>query len=185
MLKDKEGIWPALILTAICVITAMLLSVTYGATKDRIAANSLGEAGEAMQALMPEADDFVPAAESEVDGVTGVYEAMSGSDRVGYVVMSESNGYGGAVPVIVAFKSDNTLAGISIAGTSETPGFGKAAEAPAYQEQFKGLPADKEFTFSGEADKTSFEQVSGATVTSSAIQKALNQAVSAVKALGN
>lgn len=185
MLKDREGFSPAIVLTVICIITAFLLSMTYGATKDKISANTLGEQGIAMKVLLPEADSFPEAPKSDVKGVTGFYEAKKGSETIGYIVMSEGTGYGGKVPVIVAFNLDKTLAGVTIAGTQETPGFGKLAEEPAYQEQFKGLPADKEFTFSEESDKTDFDQVSGATATSTAIRDALNNAFKAVQALGN
>lgn len=185
MLKDREGIWPALVLTVICIITAFMLSLAYGATKDRIAANDLGDAEIVMQELMPDADSFKKAEDSEIDGVTGIYEALSGSELLGYIVMSEGPGYGGAVPLITAFNLDKTLAGMSVsASNSETPGFGKLSEEPEYQEQFKGMAADKEFTFSGEADKTNFDQVSGATATSNGIKTALNNALKALQAIG-
>lgn len=184
MLKDREGFSPAIVLTVVCLITALLLAMTYGITKDKIAANTLGEQGIAMKALLPDADDFVLAPKSEIPGVTSLYEAKKGAETIGYVVMSEGTGYGGKVPVIVAFNLDETLAGVTIAGTQETPGFGKLAEEPEYQEQFKGLPADKLFTFSEETEKTDFDQVSGATATSVAIRDALNNALKAVQALG-
>ncbi|UUM10791.1 RnfABCDGE type electron transport complex subunit G [Clostridiaceae bacterium HFYG-1003] len=185
MLKEKEGMWPALVLTVICIVTAFMLSLAYSATKDKIAANQLGDAEIVMKELMPDADSFKKAEDPGIDGVTGVYEALKGSESLGYIVMSESSGYGGPVPIIVAFKSDKTLAGMSVSKSNgETPGFGKNAEEPAFQDQFKGLAADKEFTFSGEADKTNFDQVSGATVTSVAIKMAMNNALKAVQALG-
>lgn len=185
MLKDKEGLWPVLVLTVITIITALLLSLTYGATKDKIAANDLGDAEIVMKELMPEADSFKKAEDSEVDGVTGIYEALKGSDQLGYIVLSEASGYAGPVPIITAFLPDKTLAGMSVSQSNgETPGFGKNAEAPEYQAQFKGLPADKEFTFSGESGKTNFDQVAGATATSTAIKDALNKALMALQAIG-
>lgn len=185
MLKERDGIWPALVLTVICIITAFMLSLAYGATKDKIAANELGDTEIVMKELMPEADSFKKGEDPGIDGVTGVYEALKGSDMLGYIVLSESNGYGGPVPIIVAFNSDKTLGGLSVSKSNgETPGFGKLSEEPAFQDQFKGMPADKEYTFSGEADKTNFDQVTGATVTSRAIQTALNNALKAVQALG-
>lgn len=185
MLKEKEGIWPVLVLTVITIITALLLSLTYGATKDKIAANDLGDAEIVMKELMPEADSFKKAEDSEIDGVTGIYEALKGSEQLGYIVLSEASGYGGPVPIITAFLPDKTLAGMSVSESNgETPGFGKNAESPDYQAQFKGLPADKEFTFSGEGGKTNFDQVAGATATSTAIQSALNKALMALQAIG-
>ncbi len=185
MLKEREGFWPAMVLTVICIITAFMLSLAYGATKDMIAANELGDAEIVMQELMPEADSFKKGEDSAIEGVTGVYEALKGSDVLGYVVMSESNGYGGPVPILVGFNSDKTMSGLRVsASNGETPGFGKLSEEPTFYEQFTGMAADKEYSFAGDADKTKFDQVTGATVTSGAIQTALNNALKAVQALG-
>ncbi len=184
MLKDREGFTPAIVLTVVCIITAFLLAMTYGITKEKIDANALGEQGIAMQELFTDADAFTPAAKSEVNGITGLYEAKKGGSVVGYVAIAEATGFGGKVPVMVGFNTDKTLAGVSIKNTLETPGYGKKSEEASYQAQFKGKPADKEFSFKGEAGKTPFDQVSGATITSTAIQAALNSAVQAVQALG-
>lgn len=181
-LKDKEGLTPTLVLTIITLITALLLAIVYQITKDKISDNKLGEARVVMEEFMPDADNFKEAS-SDVEGVNSIYEAVKGSEVIGYVVMSEATGYGGPVPVLTAINKDNTLAGVSIKGSSESPGFGKLAEESAFLDQFKGLPADKEFTFGGEAGKTNFDQVSGATVTSDAVKNALNIAVQAVQGL--
>ena len=183
MLKDREGFSPVIVLTLVCLITGFLLAMTYGVTKDTIADNILREQEIAMKALLPEADNFVAAIKPEVKGVTNLFEAKKGTKTIGYVVMSDGKGYGGKVPVIVAFNLDLTLAGVIITGTQETPGFGKQVETHSYQEQFKGLPADKEFTFSKELDKTHFDQVSGATITSRALKNALNNALTVFQTL--
>lgn len=183
MLKDRDGFSPAVVLTLTCVLAAFLLAMTYGITKDTIAANILREQEIAMQALLPDADNFVELPESEVKGVSKLFEVKKGLETIGYVVMSEGRGYGGKVPVIVAFNLDQTLIGITIPRTQETPGFGKKVESPAFQKQFKGLPADKEFTFSKESGKTHFDQATRATVTSKAIREALNNALKAFKTI--
>ena len=183
MIKAREGFSPVVVLTLTCVIFAFSLALTHGITKDTIAANILREQENAMQALIPEADTYEELPTPEVKGVSKLFEVKKGVETVGYVVMSEGSGYGGKVPVIVAFNPDQTLIGITISRTQETPGFGKQVENPAYWEQFRGLLADKEFTFSKEAGKTHFDQVSRATLTSKAIRDALNNSVKAFKAI--
>lgn len=185
MLKDRTGFSSVVVLTLVCVITGFLLALTFGVTKDTIAANILREQEIAMKALLPAADNFVEAAKPEIKGITNLFEAKKGDKTIGYVVMSDGKGYGGKLPVIVAFNPDQTLAGVIVSGSQETPGFGKQVESAAYQAQFKGLPADKEFTFSKEAGKTNFDQISGATITSKALRNALNNALKVFQSLDN
>ena len=184
MLKDRTGFSPVVVLTLVCVITTFLLAATYGATKDTIAANILREQEMAMKTLLPNADSFMEIPAPEVKGVSKLFEVKQGAETIGYVVMSEGRGYGGKFPVIVAFNLDQTLVGVTITGTQETPGFGKQVENPAYQEQFKGMAADKEFTYSKESGKTNFDQATRATITSKAIKAALNSALKAFQAIG-
>ncbi len=184
MLNDKEGLVPAIVLTVVAVVTALLLALTFGATKETIAANAIREAQAGMQSIFPTADTFDPIPGMEGDGISGIYTAFKGEEVLGYVVQAEGTGYGGPVPVIIGFNPDETLAGVTIANTQETPGYGKKAEEAEFQAQFVGMPATQEFTYGDEAGKTQFDQVSGATATSIAIRTALNTGLMALKETG-
>ena len=131
MLKDKTGFSPAVVLTLVCVVITFLLATTYGATKDTIAANIIREQEMAMKTLLPDADNFVELPTPEIKGISKLFEVKQNAETIAYVVMSEGRGYGGKFPVIVAFNLDQTLVGVTITGTQETPGFGKQVEDPA------------------------------------------------------
>lgn len=158
MLKDKGGIVPTVVLTLTCVITALLLALTYSATKDTIAAASLGAQGEAMKVLFADADTFAPidvaGLQGEIPELTGAFEAKKGNDVIGTVIQTTAKGYGGDIPVMTGFKADNTLSGIKITETQESPGIGKKIEEPAFQDQFVGKPGDKEFALKASGDQT-------------------------------
>ena len=183
MLKDKDKNSPAVVLTVVCVMMTFLLAMTYGVTKDIIANNIRLEQETAMKALLPDADSFVEVPVSEVKGAANLFEVNKNSKIIGYVVMSEGKGYGGKFPVVVAFNLGQTLVGVRITGTRETPGFGKQVEEPAYLEQFKGMPAVQEFTYSKESGKTHFDQVTRATITSKGLRNALNNALKVFQAI--
>ena len=183
MLKDKGGIVPTLVLTAICLVTAFLLSLTYSATKATIEASALGAVGEQMKVLFAEADTFEPvdaaALKTEIPSLTSVYEAKKGSESLGLVVQITTKGYGGDIPLMAGFKADNTLTGVKIAETKESPGIGKKIEEAAFTDQFTGKPADKEFALKPSGDQTGVDQIAGATISSDAVAAALSDAVKA------
>lgn len=184
MLKEKEGATPIIVLTVITLITALLLALTYEMTKETIASNKLGESKIAINEMFPGTDAIKELPPSTVEGVTSMFDVSKGGSSVGKVIMAEANGYGGPVPVLIGFNSDGTLAGVSIKGSSETQGFGKAAEEPEYLKQFAGKPGDKPFSFTDEPDTTKFDMVSKSTKTSTAIKMALNAAQTAFTQLG-
>lgn len=184
MLKDREGFIPAIVLTVVAVITAFLLAMTFSATKETIAANNLKEAQAGMQSIFPTADNFDPIPGVEADGVSGIYTAYKGEEVLGFIVQAQGTGYGGPVPVIIGFNPDETLAGISVTNTQETPGYGKKVEEEAFKSQFVGMPANQQFTFRDEPGMTQFDQVAGATVTTIAVRSALNNGLTALKETG-
>ncbi|PKK38944.1 hypothetical protein ABB02_01757 [Clostridiaceae bacterium JG1575] len=184
MLKEKEGIVPILVLTIVALIMATLLAITNAVTKPKIDAAKVSAYKEAMEALMPEANAFENIKGVDVDGVKDIFLCKKGSEPLGYVVIAETQGYGGSLPVITAFKSDKTLAGIFSSKTAETPNYGKKIEEADYQKQFKGMAATQPFTIGSESGATHFDQISGATITSKALKKALNASLKALQGLG-
>ncbi len=75
-------------------------------------------------------------------------------------------GYGGDITISVYVK-DNMIQSLTVSAPSETEGLGKKAETPEFTDQFIGM------TLPVATDKV--EAISGATVTSNAVIKALNQ----------
>ena len=71
--------------------------------------------------LLPEADTFTKV-ECTVEGVTEAYKADNGA---GYVITAASKGYGGDVPVMVAFNSEGTITAVKFLDNDETPGLGQ------------------------------------------------------------
>ena len=129
---------PIVVLCVICVVITGALAATNSVTAP-IIAEAIAEAQRlARMELLPEADDFT---EVKVDAanVDSVYTANNG---VGTVVTSNSKGYGGTITVMVAFNPDDTIKQIKITDQQETKGIGsKAADSPAYWENYMGLPA--------------------------------------------
>ncbi len=127
------------------------------------------------QAAYPAAESFVEATAPE--GVDKLYDAQVGGQTVGHVAVVTMEGYAGPVEVHVGMDNNHTLTGISVGGAAfaETQGFGAKAKEPAFAQQFAGKSVP--VTLGDNIDA-----ISGATITSGAVQNAVNTAARAMGA---
>lgn len=128
---------PIIALCAICLVTSFLLGLTNQVTKPLIEENTAVAAQEARVALLPEADAFeamdIPA---DAENITSFYKAANGT---GYVIEAFAQGYGGKVPVMVAYDPEGNIAGVTFLANSETPGLGsKLVTDESFSSQFVG-----------------------------------------------
>ena len=134
------------------------------------AENAVKTANATRQALLPSADTFTEVApETPTEGVTAIYKADNDS---GYVITAQAKGYGGEVPVMVAFNAEGTIEAVQFLDNDETPGLGQKVKSEAFQSQFSGMPAE-EFGLSD------IDAITGATISSGAAASAINAAIAA------
>lgn len=160
---------PIVVLCVICLVTSTLLAFTNQVTAPIIAENSNTAANAARAELLPDADGF---AKLDDPGVEGVTEAYKAKNDVGFVITAQANGYGGPVPVMVAFGTDGSISAVKFLENSETPGLGQKVLEPGFAAQFSGMEAAP-FTL-GDIDA-----ISGATISSTASVNAINAAIQA------
>lgn len=188
----KQIIKNALILTAITLISGVLLGLVYEVTKGPIAASKERAKKEAYQKVLPDAKEFsnlifdadVVSKAIKDAGITGctideVVIAKSGKEAIGYIVTAKSSeGYGGDIQVSVGILNDGTISGVAILSISETVGLGMKASEPKFYEQFSGKKVD-EFVVTKTGAKADHEidAISGATITSNAMTNAVNAAL--------
>ncbi len=187
MTENKQNLWqrfaaavkaawpqilrPITVLGCICLGVSAILAVTNFYTAPVIEEAERQRAIAARRELMP-ADDFTQL-EGSWEGVTEAWQAVTDGQVSGYVITGTANGFGGAVPVMVAFDLEGSIVGIQISDTEETQGYGTKVEEPAFKDQFGGLAA-KPVTLNQDVD-----QVAGATVSSRAAVSAVNAAIAA------
>ncbi len=121
----------------------------------------------------------------EKDEIAEVVAAMKGDAYAGMVVtVVAKDGYGGDIKFSVGIQKDGTVNGISILSISETAGLGMKAKEPAFQSAFVNKNADTfVVTKSGATKDGDVDAISGATITSKAVTKGVNSAVTAFKYL--
>lgn len=163
---------PVVVLVAICMVAGALLGFVHYVTDPVAQANAERKAQETYAQLVPQAASFEPL-ECTVDGCTAALQAVDGSGNVvAHVIVAQSKGYGGQVPIAVAFGSDGTVSAITAMANDETPGLGTKIANDSYIGQYVGLAAQP-------IDAGAIDLISGATISSKAALSAFNIAVEA------
>lgn len=180
----------ALILLIITLGAGLLLGYVYELTKDPIAKQQEKAINEACKAVFADASEFskyaykMPAemvAELDEAGVEigTVYEAKDAAGTVlGYVIETTSGeGYGGDIVLYAGITLEGKLNDISILEISETPGLGMLA-SKVLSPQFHDKTVDGfTYTKTGSTSDSEIDAISGATITTKAVTKAVNGAL--------
>lgn len=169
----KEYLAPTVVLVVICLISTVLLGVTYDKTKPIIDALAIERATEARQQVLPAGDSFVQLDVELIENVTEVYTAENGA---GVVITTATKGFGGTVEVMTAFDETGTVVGATvIAADDETPGVGSKATDESHLAKFIGTTAGTSPTVDG---------VAGATYTSNAVYNGIEAACLQYETMG-
>ncbi len=180
--KQDNIVKNALILFAITIIAGVLLGLTYEVTKEPIKVQQARIKNEALQAVVLEANEFnaVDVEAGDYPGVEGIYEAVNGSELIGYAFeMTATEAYGGNISLMVGIAKDDTILGIDIVKHAETPGLGAKADEAEFKTEFVGEPAEDldVVKFSPSDDEGNVSSISGATITSRSVTAAVNVAI--------
>lgn len=182
-----------LILTAITVVSGLLLGVVYDITKEPIAQAQENTKQEAYRTVLSDASEFetvefdADAAASLLsengytsDVITEIAEGTdAGGATVGYVIsVQSSEAYDGSLSLSVGIASDGTVKGIEMLEISETAGLGMKADEAEFKDQFKDKNVQKfTYTKTGEDGDDKIDAISGATITTNAVTNAVDSAL--------
>lgn len=133
---------------------------------------------ESMKALIAQADSF-----TELAGHEGTFAAKQNGKTIGYIVPSETKGYGGRIKMLVAVTADKKVIDFTILEHNETPGLGDNAQKPAFRQQFAGKGADLLEVTKDPANTDKIQAMTGATISSRAVTQGVKQAVETVAAI--
>lgn len=157
-LDIKEILVPALSLFLICAAVAGALALVNSVTAESIAAGALREADDARQVMFPG---------SAFEDRGNCFIAKKDGAPIGYCVDSEAQGYGGLIKISVGLDLRGTIVAVQvIACDGETPGLGQKVK----EESFLGQ-------FTGGKDAVTVDSITGATISSRAVEQAINEAL--------
>ena len=176
---NSDVITPTAVLTVICIVVTLALSSANMITAKKITELSVKNQNDAMSKLI-DADEY-KAETAVLDGETVNYHtAVKDGENIGYIFTVDEKGYGGTVSVMTAINTDGTVAAVEILDASnETPGLGQNVKNSDFYTQFKCL-ADNITVIRGgsaNADNNEINAVTGATISSKAVTKAVNRAL--------
>ena len=182
-----------LILTAITVVSGLLLGVVYDITKDPIAQAQENTKQKAYRSVLSDASSF-EAVDLDVDSAASllsengytsdeITEVVEGTDdsgeTVGYVIsVQSSEAYDGTLELSVGIAADGTVKGVEMLSISETAGLGMKADEAEFKDQFKDKNVDKfTYTKTGESGDDMIDAISGATITTNEVTNAVDSAL--------
>ena len=182
-----------LILTAITVVSGLLLGIVYNVTKEPIAQAQENTKQEAYRAVLSDASSFESVdfdSDSALsllseNGYTSdeISEVVEGTDDsgevIGYVIsVQSSEAYDGTLELSVGIATDGTVKGVEMLDISETAGLGMKADEAEFKDQFKDKNVDKfTYTKTGEKGDNMIDAISGATITTNAVTNAVDSAL--------
>lgn len=167
------------VITAIVSVLLALVNMVTKPTIDRLAAE---KKQAAMEQVMPGAE-FVPIDNlpQGIDGLVEMQLAKSAEGIQGYCVQVTTNGFGGAIDMMVGVDSSGAVTGVSILSMSETAGLGARAKESTFTDQYAGRTGEIGVSKTS-ADPQNIQAISGATITSKAVTLGVNNALAAVQA---
>ncbi|MGN0469214.1 MAG: RnfABCDGE type electron transport complex subunit G [Acutalibacteraceae bacterium] len=183
-MKAKDILIPAVALFAICLVASILLGVTNSVTAKKIAENSAANAAASRSEVLSEvngvkvasySDDTVDE-KSQLTYCTGLDE---NGNVLGYIFTSSAKGYGGDVSCMIGYDLDGKIIGFTVLDCSgETPGLGQNSKTESFMERFIGKSGELTVNKNSN-DGQNIQAITAATITSTAVVKAVNAATQA------
>lgn len=188
IIKHKTDIvMPTLIMVAISFTVVLALSVTNKLTAPKIEKLEEKNQKDSMHKVL-KAEKYERNALYYGEEKVEFHIAKVNGKILGYIFITEESGYGGPVTVMTAITPDGKIKAAYVLNVDdETPGLGKQAAEKDFYSQFTGL-RDKVSLVTGKPkkDKNEVKSLTGATITSKAVTRAVNKALTySEKLLGN
>lgn len=184
----KKGfVYTLTFMVLLSAVLTFLLAFAYESFKPSIAAHARLAEQRALLDAFGKAegvkDQEIPALYKELiqeGGLTaGGFTLSEAGELKGYALPFEGSGLWGTIRGYVGLSADKQhLTGLVFTSQNETPGLGGRIEEPQFKAQFRGLPveAGKNLKY-GQQEGYQLDAVTGATQTSSAVLRIVNQAV--------
>ena len=163
--KDS-ALYKAVLLSIVCTVCGLLLSLINGLTAPIIERNALAAVEESLKEIYPDAtfkdvtEEYI--GQDETGLIDGIYEA----EGKGLIFTLHGKGYASdGFKYIIGFNNDGTVAGYKGLESSETSGIGSRAFEDEYIETIKGLTSSDPVPL-----------LTGATLTSSGVKAGIDAA---------
>lgn len=175
----KELIPLVVTLTGIAMVAALALALVFSVTEAPIAQAELEKKLESISAVLPH---FVnqPLDDSTESGGYLFYAARDESGAITALAFQATSqeGYSGTIELLAGITTDGRIISVRVLKQLETPGLGSKITTPEWIGQFNDASFENK-TFevrkdnAGSAEKPPIDAITGATISSRAVTKAL------------
>ena len=196
----KSIIKDALILCLITLVAGFLLGVVHEITLEPIAAANEAAQQDAYRAVFEDAEEFaeLPDFDAEEatqaaveagytdDTIDGCVQALDADGNLlGYVInATDPSSYGGDVTLSLGVRLDGTVNGYSITTINDTAGLGMKAAEEDFSSQYENKQVEAfVVTKTGATSDEEIDAISGATITSDAVPRAVNAGLAYYRSL--
>ena len=163
----------------IAAVVAVLLALVNMVTKDTIAQHAEEKKTSAIAEVMPGTTNYEPLAIPDFENAKDVKEillAKKGDQVLGYCVQTGTNGNDGEIQLMIGIDLDGAVTKVSILSQKETMYTNKHGELIA---RYAGASGSVALVVDG----GDIAAISGATITSRAVTKGVNSALTAVNTI--
>ena len=175
--KEYSILQIAFNLAGACIISGVIIAVTYFITAPIAVQKNEMLKQQAMKDLVKDADNFKP-----VPNKVGWFAAETAGKVIAYVVPTETNGYGGAIKMLVSVSKDGKVIDYNILSANETPGLGDNASKSFFRNRFAGKKSGDLIVVKDPSNKVNIQAMTGATISSTAVTKGVKEVVDEVVA---
>lgn len=151
----------SLTLSAVAILSAVLLTGVYNVTAPIIAERQEAEYRQALELYFPDVASFESVQVGE-DNFDLIYD--SGDNMIGIMGTVGQQGYDGTITYNLALDGNGSIIGVRVVSHTETPGIGDVITTDAFQEQFVGKSHEDPIIAGEDVDA-----VSGATISTAAM----------------
>ena len=178
----KYVLKPAIMLFIFAAITTAALALVYRVTYEPIQEQHRRLQERTRQEVLPKAASFTePVVLSDSTSIRSVTEGLDGQgETIGYVIeISTPRGYAGDIDLMVGISAaENIVTGMRILKHSETPGLGALAARERFYRLYDGRAlAPIRLVVRTSAVEGEIEAITAATITTRAINDAVNEAI--------
>jgi len=178
----KDNIRMIAVLTVIGLMAGLVLALVFRYADPLITDNLKKETENAIFQIFSDAKSY--SKEKEKD--ESVFKVKDAEGKLlGYAFLAAGDGYQGKIKMMAGIKPDlETLAGIEILESQETPGLGQEITTAKFKQQFNGLEVypEIEYVKNKKPDKPNeIEAITGATISSRSVVSILNDNITRIK----
>lgn len=171
----KQIILPTVALFIICLVATTLLAFANNITAPKIEQIAKETEINSRKEVFSVAENFE---DKDLDNLKYAVALDKGGNEIGYIFTTTAKSYGGDILVMTGVDCEGKVTGVNLLSINDTAGLGMKATGKDFRDQFVGLFKDIVVQKnSSNHDNNEITALTGATITSNAVTKAVNEAL--------